>query len=144
MAVAQFVGGAAAGRKDGGADAHPDAMLARSGQQLGFEGGTDPFGKPADAFADIRQCDRDREFIAAQSRNSAGGRGFRGQSLRDGTKHQIAAGMSQHVVDLLKAVEADHQQGDLAAVFRPGNHRGQLSVKRVAVGEPGQRIMPAR
>ena len=50
--------------------------------------------------------------------------------------------MAQHVVDLLEIVEADHQQCHFARrLFGGGDHRGQLHVKRVAVGEASQRIV---
>ena len=52
---------------------------------------------------------RDGEFVAAQSRDHAGCRNRRRQPLRHRAQHEIAAGVAEHVVDLLEAVEADHQ-----------------------------------
>ena len=50
--------------------------------------------------------------------------------------------MAEHVVDLLKAVEADHQQRDFAAVCSClRNHRGQFGVKRVAVDQTREQII---
>src|SRR5438132_1443255 len=50
--------------------------------------------------------------------------------------------MTEHLVDLLEAIEADHQQRHLAALglgFR--NHRRQAGPKRIAVDEARQRVV---
>src|ERR1019366_7868753 len=55
---------------------------------------------------------------------------------------EVAASIAQHVVDLLEAVEAEHQQRYFALLgFRPGNHRSERCVQGGAVGEPGERIV---
>ena len=67
---------------------------------------------------------------------------LRPQSLGNGAQHQIAVGVAEHVVDLLEPVETEHQQRDLAcSASAPANHRGESGVERVAVGEPGQRVV---
>ncbi len=86
--------------------------------------------------------DRDGEFVAAQARHQGGAAGFRVQSFGHRAQHEVAAGVAEHVVDLLEGVEADHQQRDLAPLrLRRGNHRGEAGVKAVAVGEPGEGIV---
>src|SRR5439155_17113012 len=50
--------------------------------------------------------------------------------------------MTEHVVDLLEAVDADDQQRYLAAVSPgSGNFRFEFGVKGIAVDEAGQRVM---
>ena len=117
MGIAQeFVRATAAAGEDGGADADPDAMLAIAGQQRCVEAGADLVGETADVFADIAGPNRDGEFVAAQSRDHAGSRNRRRQPFRDRAQHEIAAGVAQHVVDLLEAIEADNQYRHLALV----------------------------
>src|SRR5215831_15142519 len=69
--------------------------------------------------------DGNREFVAAQTRDETGAIGLRDQPVGDGAQHEIAAGMTLHVVDVLKAVVTDHQQCDLARqLIGRGNHGG--------------------
>src|SRR5438445_8117708 len=50
--------------------------------------------------------------------------------------------MTEHVIDLLEAVDADDQQRYLAAVSPgSGNFRFEFGVKGIAVDEAGQRVM---
>ena len=115
MAVGQkFVGGPAALRIDRRPDTDLDAMLPRSGQKRGVERKRDAFGQLRDRLGGFGAGDRDGEFVAAQARDQRRAAGLRVQSLGHRTQHEVAAGVAEHVVDLLEGVEADHQQRDLA------------------------------
>src|SRR5207244_6755712 len=58
------------------------------------------------------------------------------------TKHEVAIGVTQHVVDLLEFVETEHEQPDLARLGpRFGHDCAEAGVEGVAVGEAGQRIV---
>ena len=77
----------------------------------------------ADAFGELRYRfghggagNSDGEFIAAQTRHDPGTGDLGLQPLGHGTQHAIAAGVPEHVVDLLKSVEANDQQRHLTGV----------------------------
>ena len=78
----------------------------------------------------------------AQTRHDPGTGGLGLQPFGHGTQYAIAAGVPEHVVDLLESVEANNQQRHFTGVLlRVEDHHRQAIVKRVAVGEPGQRIV---
>ena len=118
MAVAQqFVRGAAAGGEDRGADADLDAVLARAGQQRLVEGARRCARRSGSTFSPIsaqRNAMANSSPLSRATTPRAGHR--RRQPLGNRAQHQVAIGVAEHVVDLLKAVEAEHQQRDLAAI----------------------------
>ena len=64
------------------------------------------------------------------------------QPLGNGSQHQVAIGVAKHVVDLLETIETDDQERNLAMFgLDAGDHCGEPGVERVAIGEPGQRIV---
>ena len=99
---------------DAGADFHAVArQLERLGNQLG------------DAR---RQIDRtgplvvalgldDREFVAAQPRKHIRAAQRRFQAIRHLPQQRVACGMSERVVDVLEAVEIEHQDRERAAAL---------------------------
>ena len=143
MAVAQqFLRGSAVARIDRRADTDLDAMLAFARQQRAAEGQSDPLGELIHRFGGLGVGNGDREFIAAQPGDDPGGSDLGLQPLGDGTQNKVAAGMAKQVVDLLEAIEADHQQRNLAGFgFRHRNHRAQTGLQGASVGETGQRIV---
>src|SRR5688572_3432170 len=118
MGVAEkFVRRSSIARANGRANADLDAEVAVSGQQSSVEAVADLFCEAAEVFADVAGRNCDREFVSAQTSEQTGRWDSRRQSLRNGAKHQIAAGIAEHVVDLLEAVDPDHQQRHVAAVY---------------------------
>ena len=110
MGVAQEFGrGPPVGREYSSADADPDAEVARAGEQRFVEACTDLLGKTADVLADGDRRNCDGELVPAQARDQTRRRHHRHQPLGNGAKHEIATGMTEHVVDLLEAVDADNQ-----------------------------------
>jgi hypothetical protein len=140
MTVAQkVIRGSAMLRKDGGPDRNPEAVLARSRGQGRVERLRHSLGKLRDRALKVGAADGDRKLVATQARNQTRTFGLRSQPHRDSAQHKIAAGVSQHIVDVLEAVETNHQQRDLARqLLGRGNHSGQAGVERVAIGEPGE------
>src|SRR6188474_2230789 len=118
MGVAeQFLRRSSIARANGSSNADLDAEMAVPGQQRCVEAVGDPFGEAAEVFADVARRNCDREFVSAQTSDQTGRRSNARQSLRNGAKHEIATGVAKHVVDLLKAVDADHEQCHVAAVY---------------------------
>src|SRR5829696_2165865 len=137
MGVAeQFVRRSSIGRANGGSNADLDAEMAVSGQQRCVEAVGDPFSEAAEVFADVAGRNCDGEFVSAQTSDQTGRRNSARQSLRNGAKHEIATGVAEHVVDLLKAVDADHEQRHVAVVYHGrGNFSLELGVEGVAIDE---------
>ena len=86
--------------------------------------------------------DRDGEFVTGQARHDSGTGGLGLQPFGHSMQHAIAAGVPEHVVDLLESVEANNQQRHFTGLLlRVEDHHRQAIVKRAAVGEPGQQIV---
>ena len=117
MAVAQqLIGVAAVFRIDRNAGDDLDAMLARPASSGCVEGLDDALGKLADA---ARQRPRAASQWRIRRRSGArpGRRCPASCFSRSATalQHAVAAGVAQHVVDLLESVETEHQQRDPVA-----------------------------
>ena len=143
MAVAQqFIGGTAIAGIDGSADAGLEPVLPRSDHKWRSERKRHAFGELRYRLCHGGAGNSDGEFIAAQTRHDPGTGNLGLQPLGHGTQHAIAAGVPEHVVDLLKSVEANDQQHHLTgALLGVENHHRQAIVKRITVGESGKRIV---
>ena len=143
MTIAQqLIGVASVFRIDGNAGRYLDAMLARAREKRPVEGLDDTLGKLADRIRQRRARHRDGEFVAAQARNQAVLPGLFLQPLRDRLQHAVTGGMAENVIDVHESVETKHQQGDaVRRFFRRGDHRREAGLQRVAVGEPGERVV---
>ncbi len=73
VAVAeQFVRGAAAGRRDRGADGDLDAMRPRGRQHRLVEGAADAIGESRHALGHVGAAERNGEFVAGKARDDGG------------------------------------------------------------------------
>ena len=75
----------------------------------------------------------DRELIATETGDGVVSLDATAQTLTDDRKHLIARGMAQGVVDLLKVVEVEIQQGAAEAAL---THLLQLIGQSIAEQEP--------
>ena len=89
--------------------------------------------------------DQHRELVAAEAGDGVAGAQSRGQPRADRAQQQVAVVVAERVVDLLEAVEVDHQHGDLRGVAR-----GELDrlvhavVEEHAVGQFGDVVVQRR
>ena len=82
------------------------------------------------------------ELVAAEPRHHVARPRRRAQALGDGLEHEIAAIVTEAVVDLLEAVDVDEMHRERAAARRQGVERlVQLLDQARTVGETRQRIM---
>jgi hypothetical protein len=114
-------------------------MLAGACDERKLKRASDPSGELLDRLTRLGAIDRDREFVAAQARDDRLVPGLGTQASGDRPQDDVAGCMSQHVVDLLEGVEAQHEKRNLARLpLRRGNHAGQARMQRVAMlrGDP--------
>lgn len=143
MAIAQeIIGLLPTFRIDGNANADPDAVLSRARCEWRFKRVRDPLGKRCDRLADFRAIDRDGKFFPAEPGHDRLTMDFALETLGNRAQHEVAGRVSEHVVDLLEAVEPEHEQGDAG---RPPLCRtdqiGEASLQHAPVGKPGQRVV---
>ena len=84
----------------------------------------------------------DREFVAAEPRHHVGFAQRRLQAIGGLSEQRVAGGMAERIVDVLEAVEVEHEDGE--RLFPPTQPRAgllELLHEVGAVGEAGQQIV---
>ena len=120
MAVAQqFFGRTAIARIDRGSDAGLEAVRPRSDHERRPERQRDAFGELRNRFGHGGGGNRDGEFVTGSGAPRFRHRGLGLQPFGHSTQHAIAAGVPEHVVDLLESVEADNQQRHFTGFASP-------------------------
>ena len=110
----QFIGIAAARWKDRHTDRCLDALGTIADRKRPVERRGEVGCKLLN-IDDLSMRHRNRELIATQPRDCADTAELLLQALGHGTQHEIAVAVSEQIVDLLKAVEADDQQRGIPA-----------------------------
>ena len=102
----------------------------------------DPLAQAADVGLALRADLDDGEFVAADAGDGVGLAQQRAQPLADFLDELVAGIVAERVVDLLEAVEIEHQQGDLLArAAIAGQRLGQAILEQGAVGEAGELVV---
>ena len=83
----------------------------------------------------------DRELVAAQSRDEAGGADAAAQAGGDGFEQLVADQMAERIVDALELVDVDVIDGELLAVRDLRQFLLQPLVEQRAVRQVGQRVV---
>ena len=115
-----------------GADRDADPRLAVADDERLADDRDDPLAQPADVGLALRADLDDGEFVAADAGDRVGLAQQRAQPLADLLDELVAGIVAERVVDLLEAVEIEHQQGDLLA-------RAAVAGQRLARGGPRAR-----
>ena len=143
VGLAHQLGGFAdfAGGEDG-ADADSDPGLALAQHERLADDGDDPLAQAADIGLAFGADLDDRELVAADPGDGVGLADQGMEALADLLDEPVAGIVAQSVVDLLEAIEIEHQQGDLlAAPAVAGQGLAQAVLEQGAVGEAGELIV---
>ena len=124
------------------ADADSDPRLAVADDEGLADDVDDPLAQAADVGLALGADLDDGEFVAADAGDGVGLAQQRAQPLADFLDELVAGIVAERVVDLLEAVEIEHQQGDLLArAAIAGQRLGEAVLEQGAVGEAGQLVV---
>ena len=124
------------------ADADADPRLAVADHEGLADDADDPLAEAAHVGLAFRADLDDREFVAADARDGVGLAHQAAQPIADLGDQPVAGIVAERVVDLLEAVEIEHQQRDLlAGAAIAGQRLIEPVLEQGAIGEPGELIV---
>ena len=133
-------GGVGTGENRADADSDPRlavAEIVRLADRL-----DDPFAQAPDVGLAARARLDDGELVAADACDRVAVAKQAAQTIRDHPDHLVAGSVAQSVVDLLEAIEIEHQQGDLLAGAAVSAQRlRQPVLEQGAVGKAGELVV---
>ena len=125
-----------------GADRDADPRLAIADDERLADDGDDPLAQAADVGFALGADLDDGEFVAADAGDGVGLAQQRAQPVADLLDELVAGIVAERVVDLLEAVEIEHEQGDLLArAAVAGQRLAQAVFEQGAVGEAGELVV---
>ena len=129
-------------RKQRDADAHAETVGRPAGRDRHGQGFDHAQGDAGGRFGAGEMARQDDEFVAAEARHQVAVADGAQEAAGDHDQGLVAGAMAVEVVDLLEAVEVEHQQRMRGAgARRRGDRRVQAVDELAAVGQAGERIL---